>query len=208
MQKTLIVSYLPRGERSKTKQLLDTFLTETKDKTKIETLDLATNPPDMFLKENVLAYYKRDYGRQELSPEEASLLAKMDQMVEQLLKADIIVLAYPVYNFSLPAVVKAWFDAIMLKGHTWDSDANGVKGFLSGKKILIMYTSGLDYKKELGNENWDHSLTLGRIEFNFMGANDVEVVHARGMNVYPDEQKTEILDKAKSEIIQITKKWY
>ena len=40
----------------------------------------------------------------------------MDRMTEQLKSADIVAIAYPMNNFSMPAPVKAWFDSVMLKG--------------------------------------------------------------------------------------------
>ena len=50
--KTLIISYLPRGERSKTKKILDAFIEEAKHKhAKLEILDLTKDVPDFFLSE-------------------------------------------------------------------------------------------------------------------------------------------------------------
>src|SRR5665647_989272 len=102
--KTLIISYLPRGERSKTKQILDAFLENATGET--EQLDLNKDVPDLFLPENLSAYYRRNYAGEELSEIDKKHLEKMDKMTEQFLNADKIVLAYPMYNFSLPAVVK------------------------------------------------------------------------------------------------------
>ncbi len=77
--KTLVVSYLPRGERSHTKKLLDAFL-ETASGQKLEHLDLLADTPDMFLAENLGSYIKRNYLGDSLSEAENAAMAKMDRM--------------------------------------------------------------------------------------------------------------------------------
>ncbi len=104
--KTLVIKYIPRGERSNTKKILDQFKSKIRNST-IKEVDLATETPDLFLNENLMAYIQRDYLGQELLLEQKKLLSKMDIMIEQIKSADIVVLAYPMFNFSMPAVVKA-----------------------------------------------------------------------------------------------------
>src|SRR5258708_7478481 len=107
--KTLVVFYTPRYEQSNTKALLDFFIADIKAKGNEELvmLDLLKDAPDFFTAGSVAAYGKRNYGGQTLSPEEAKTMKTMDRMLEQFIEADKIVLAYPMYNFSMPALVKA-----------------------------------------------------------------------------------------------------
>ena len=63
--KTLIVSYLPRGERSHTKKLLDAFLAEV-HRQEIEHLNLLEDQPDLFDAENLHSYVMRNYMGAEL----------------------------------------------------------------------------------------------------------------------------------------------
>ncbi len=77
--KTLIVKYLPRNERSNTKKLLDAFMKQIKNSV-VEELDLSDDVPDIFLRDNLLAYINRNFLGQELSPKEKKLLFKMDRM--------------------------------------------------------------------------------------------------------------------------------
>ncbi|MDE1816860.1 MAG: NAD(P)H-dependent oxidoreductase, partial [Thaumarchaeota archaeon] len=81
MTKTLVVKYVPRGERSNTKKILTEFKSKMKNST-IEELDLAKDTPDMFLDDNLMAYIQRDYLKQSLSAEQKNLLSKMDKMTE------------------------------------------------------------------------------------------------------------------------------
>ncbi len=208
MKKTLLVSFLPREERSKTKRLLDTFKKIVEGKTEIEELDLIQNIPDMFVQGNTLAYYKKYYANEIISEEKEKLLSKMVRMTQQAKNADYIVLAYPMYNFSLPAIVKAWFDSIMLKGETWDITDTGYTGLMQGKKALILSTSGGVYNTEMKNASWNHSLPLGKQEFQFMSFDEVEAISASGMNMYGKEKIEEILQQSINDIQALVNKWY
>ena len=184
MKKTLIVSYLPRGERSHTRHLLDSFRGKIKD-SKVEELNLLEDTPDMFSTASLDAYVQRNYMGKELSPEQSKLLEKMDRMTNQLLESDVVALAFPMHNFSLPAAVKAWFDSVLLKGSTWDMDDKGYAGLLQDKKAVIIMSSGGVYEGEFAA--FDHASTLAQAEFKFMGFEDIELVHLAGTNMYPDK---------------------
>ncbi|MBU1975315.1 MAG: NAD(P)H-dependent oxidoreductase [Nanoarchaeota archaeon] len=202
--KTLIIKYLPRGERSHTKKLLDAFLEEAKGQD-IEILDIAENLPDMFNPVSLIGYLQRNYGGQKLSDAEAKSLARMDEMTAQLKLADIVVLATPMYNFSLPAAVKAWFDSVMLKGETWDMSPDGYKGLMTGKKALILMASGGVYEGDMSS--WEHAMSLAKIEFQFMGFDEVKGLTISGANM--DAKKLpEKVEKGKAEIKKIVEEWY
>ncbi len=102
--KTLLVTYLPRGEQSYTKKLVDVFLQGVKG-AGLETLDLLKCMPDVFGKESLEAYTQRNYMGQKLDALHAKAISKMDSMAAQFKTAEIVVLASPMPNFSLPGVV-------------------------------------------------------------------------------------------------------
>ena len=129
--KTLIVKYLPSGADSKTKMILDLFLSETKNQNS-EILDLLKEPAPIFDENSIQSYYKRNYGEQKLSEAEAKLLEKNDKLIAQLKSADILVMAYPMHNFGAPASVKAYLDAVIFKGQTFEMG----KKLMAGKKAL------------------------------------------------------------------------
>jgi len=112
MKKTLIVNYTPRVN-SNTKKMVDYFIESNKMKTEITFLDLTEETPDLLLKENLNLYVARNFGEAELTEEEQKVLAKNDRLMNQLLNTDFVVLATPMYNFTIPATVKAWFDAVI-----------------------------------------------------------------------------------------------
>lgn len=203
--KTLLVHYTPRNERSNTKRLVDAFRSQVKN-SEIEELNLSKNSPDFFLEDNLAAYIQRNYLGQELTPEQKKSLAKMDRMTEQLQSADVVVVAYPMYNFSMPASAKAWFDSIMLKGKTWDTKDGTYVGLMQGKKALVLVASGGFYGKE-PMTSWEHALSLGKAEFQFMGYSDVRGILAEGMSA-GDEHKTSSLEKSINQVQKIAQEWY
>ena len=202
MKKTLIVSYTPR-EGSNTKKLLDHFVSQISGKTKIEFVDLAEKAPAMLLKDEVNAYVKRNFGGQELSAHEAKILDPIDKMCQQVLDADYIVLAYPIYNFTFPGPVKCWFDAVLQSGKSFKYTERGFEGLLNGKKSLAITTSGGDYTS---NSAWDFSTPLVHGEFEFMGM-EAKVVTAGGMSM--DEARSkDSLDKAMEKLNHISNEWF
>jgi FMN-dependent NADH-azoreductase len=202
--KALIVTYCPRGERSRTKLLADHARAALKNAGVIvEDLDLARDIPDLLTPERLSVYYRRNYMGENVSAGDAQPLSRMDQMTAQLIAADIVVLAYPMYNFSQPAIVKAWMDSVMQKGKTWDFTPDGYAGKMKGKKALVLSTSGGVYEGELAA--MDHSLSLSKIAFGFMGY-DTEVVTGAGINRFPEKEQA-ILDEARGRIGRIVERF-
>ncbi len=193
--KTLIVKYVPREDRSKTKQILDAFLKNITGE--IEELDLTKDIPDLLLQDNLAAYYKRNYGGEELTEAEIKSLTKMDKMTEQFLNADKIVLAYPLYNFSLPATVKAYFDSVLQKNKTWDINSGAYVGLMTGKKALIIATAGGKYPEAT------FASALAKDLFKFVGI-EAEVIEAQGLG-YPDAEESLLAAKTKAD--EISKTW-
>jgi FMN-dependent NADH-azoreductase len=202
--KVLVIIYLPGGTISNTKKLADHAIGVLREKNvKVEQLDLTKDVPDLFSPERLAVYYERNYGGKKVSPEKTALMAKMDRMTAQLKTADVLILAYPMYNFSTPATVKAWFDSVMLKGETWDFTPTGYTGFLKDKKALVLSTSGGVYDGELSF--LEHSASLAKADLGFMGL-ETEVVVAAGMNKYPDKVP-QTISAANSRITEILHKW-
>lgn len=202
--KILTVSYLPRGERSHTRKLLEAFQSAATGATHV-TLDLLRDTPELFTSERLAAYIQRNYLGATLSPAEAARMAGMDRMAAQLVAADAVVLAFPMHNFSFPAPVKAWFDAVMLKGVTWDVTPQGYAGLLQGRKALVLMASGGVYSNAPYTA-YEHALSLAKVEFGFMGFSDVRTVTAAGVNMFPDRAAV-IVEQACDEARQVAREW-
>ncbi|MGI0006976.1 MAG: FMN-dependent NADH-azoreductase [Nitrosotalea sp.] len=203
--KTLLVKYTPREERSNSKKLLDAFKNAIKN-SEIEVLDLCIDVPDLFNVENMGAYIRRNYLKEELSNEQKKSMEKMDRMTRQVKSADIVVVSFPMHNFSMPAPVKTWFDSVMLKGQTWDAVDGKYSGLMSSKKALIIVSSGGFYTSG-PMVNWEHALSLTKTEFQFMGFSDIRGILNEGMNAGNEVQTTNI-QKSFDEVKKIATEWY
>jgi FMN-dependent NADH-azoreductase len=204
--KTLIVKYIPRNEQSNTKKLLDAFREEISI-SDVEELDLLDDVPDMLLGNNLLAYINRNFLGLELLPEEEKLLSKMDRMAAQLKSADIVVVAFPMYNFSMPAIVKAWFDSVIQKGVTFGKRNDGQMVISNaGKKALTLISSGGVYSNESFSGR-EHALSLSNLEFQYMGYSDVRGVLAEGMSMKEEVNQIN-LNKSIRQVREIAREWY
>ena len=77
---------------------MDAFIEESSN-SNVEELDLLDDVPDMLLDKNLLAYINRNFLGLKLLPNKKKLLSKKDRMTTQLKSTDIIVIAFPMYNF-------------------------------------------------------------------------------------------------------------
>lgn len=200
--KTLIVKYLPTGSNSNTKKLLDVFLEEAKNQ-EIAVVDLLKEQAPIFNEESIQAYYKRNYGGQQLDANEAKLLQKNDQLIAQLKAADIIVFAYPMHNFGIPAAVKAYLDAVIFNGETFEAG----KKLMAGKKVLTLFTSGGIYSEEIFNfdyPNWNTIALQSKAMFGFMGFDDIATIHTSLRDATTAESR---IAEVRSKIKEIIAKW-
>ena len=105
-------------------------------------------------------------------------LAGSDALVEEAQAADVWVIATPVYNFGVPASLKAWVDQIARARLTFRYTEQGPQGLLQNKKIYILVATG---GTQVGSEI-DFATPWLRFVLGFLGITDVEVIAAdRGM---------------------------
>ncbi len=76
------------------------------------------------------------------SLEQRSTLELSDQLIDELKDADVVVIAAPMYNFSIPASLKAYIDLVCRAGVTFKYTENGPVGLLEGKQAFIVAASG------------------------------------------------------------------
>jgi FMN-dependent NADH-azoreductase len=112
------------------------------------------------------------------SEEQRQTLAGSDALVAEVMDADVWVIATPIYNFGVPASLKAWIDQIARARLTFRYTEQGPKGLLSGKKVYILTATG---GTEIGSAI-DFATPWLKFVLGFLGITDVEVIAAdRGM---------------------------
>jgi FMN-dependent NADH-azoreductase len=108
---------------------------------------------------------------------QARIVAYSDSLIEEIRRADTIVLGLPMYNFSVPSTLKAYFDHIARAGVTFKFTDKGPVGLLKGKKAYVFAARGGVY---LGTTA-DTQTAYVRDFLAFLGITDVEFVYAEGL---------------------------
>ncbi|MBC3385371.1 FMN-dependent NADH-azoreductase [Pseudomonas sp. SWRI12] len=116
----------------------------------------------------------------------------------EFLAADAVVIAAPMYNFSIPTQLKAWIDRIAVAGQTFRYTEAGPEGLCGGKKLVIVSTSGGLHAGQPSGVGHEDYLKL---VFGFLGITDIEVVRAEGLS-YGDDMRTKALSEATLQIGQ------
>lgn len=208
--KTLLVEFAPRQEKSLTKSLRVYFTDLIANYTKLTEVNLCKDTPPLHTGKSIQAYYKRNYQGETLTQVEQSLLQPFDELREQLMEHDVLIISTPMYNFGMPAPVKAWIDAVMQKEHVYTTDQE--KGHipqLGHLKVIILYTSGILYDQIQENEDWNGVVAEGPKLFEYMGAQIVRVVHVQGVDMLPEKNvKFRIENVAKRKLNTLAKNWY
>ncbi len=102
-------------------------------------------------------------------------LALSDELVAELLDCDHLVIATPVYNYNVPAALKAWIDGIVRKGLTLGFDG---KGLVHGKKATVLIASGGVYTEGSPIRDRDIATQYLRLLLEVIGITDVTFVAA------------------------------
>lgn len=101
-------------------------------------------------------------------------LAQSDALVAELQAADVVVIGVPVYNFGIPASLKAWIDLVARAGLTFRYTSDGPQGLVTGKKAYLVVASG---GVAVGSEV-DFASRYLRHMLGFLGITDVEIIGA------------------------------
>lgn len=106
-------------------------------------------------------------------------LAFSDELIDEMKHADHIVLTTPMYNFSLPASLKAWIDLICRAGVTFQYTADGPVGLLKDKQVDIIITTG----GVALNSPVDFLSDYLKQVFRFIGIDKINIIAADQMSV-------------------------
>jgi FMN-dependent NADH-azoreductase len=109
------------------------------------------------------------------SPESAAAIKVSNDLVAELQSADHIIIGTPMYNFSIPAVLKAYIDHVVRVGVTVSPDNVGL---LTGKRATIILASGGDFSPGSPVEGYNQASGYLRQVLNWIGIRDVEIILA------------------------------
>ena len=187
MTKLLVVETSPRGDASVSRRMTRHFVEQWRaghPGGEVVVRDLAETELPFVTADWLQAYFTP--GPQ-LTAEMKQRLALSDELVAELLAADHLVIATPVYNYNVPAALKAWIDHIVRKGLTLGFDG---KGLVTGKKATVLLASGGVYTE--GSPIRDRDIATGylRLILNVLGIDDVTVVAGGGAKAVDLREQT------------------
>ncbi len=116
------------------------------------------------------------------SADQKATLALSDRLVDEIARADTLVIGLPIYNFSIPASFKAWIDLVARVGLTFAYTETGPRGLMEGKRAIIALASG---GTAIGSDA-DFASGYVRHVLGFIGISDVTFIAADTMATNPE----------------------
>lgn len=182
MTKILRIDASARHTDSTTRHLADRLIARLQsgtDSTDVVVRDLALSPPPLLTQDWVHANFTDETAR---NNDQHAALTASDMMIAELEAADTLIIAAPIYNFGIPAALKAWVDMIARARKTFHYTENGPVGLLTGKKAYILLASG---GTAVGSEI-DFASGYLRHILAFVGITDIQIVAADRLMVDAD----------------------
>lgn len=175
--KLLVVETSPRGDASISRQLTRRFVTNWRaahPEGEVVVRDLATSDLPYVNGVWLKAYFT---PAEHQSADMRETLGLSDALVAELLAADHLVIATPVYNYNVPAALKAWIDHIVRKGQTLGFNGEGL---VTGKKATVLIASGGVYGEGSPIRDRDIATQYLRLILSVIGITDVAFVAGGG----------------------------
>jgi len=173
----LFVTSSSRGSASYSNRVATNVLTELRSRNpgaRVTVRDLGREPLPHINDDFVTATRSATMPQ---TDEQRALLAHSEALVDELLAADVIVIAAPMINFSIPSNLKAWIDYVARAGRTFRYSEKGPEGLVTGKQVILVAARGGVYA---GNPALDFQVPYLKSVLGFLGMTDVEVLEVEG----------------------------
>ena len=188
MKNILLVLSSPRGQRSYSHQFANDIVDDLKMRhsgASVVVRDLVKDPLPHVGEAFVGALFSPP---EQHTPEQARAMARSDGLVDELLAADVVVMAVPMHNFGPPSTLKAWIDHIARAGRTFTYTEKGPQGLLKGKKAILVVSRGGVYSDGPA-KTLDFQESYLRSILGFVGITDVQAVRVEGVGMGEDAMK-------------------
>ncbi|WP_144143508.1 FMN-dependent NADH-azoreductase [Paraburkholderia sp. BCC1884] len=206
--KIMHVDASAKRERSNSRALSRFFLEQLREQhadVEIDYLDVTVDTPPHVTEAFAIATYTAAADR---TPAMKATLASSDALCARVLAADALVLAMPMYNWSMPSVFKAFIDSITRTNVTYLLNADGsIVGQLGRQKVLFITSRGADLRPGSSYEAMDALTPALKAAFGFLGANHPTFVDAQPLQFADQEARTEALARARNELSAVAVQW-
>ncbi|MEE1867248.1 FMN-dependent NADH-azoreductase [Pseudomonas auratipiscis] len=198
MSRVLVIESSARQQGSISRQLTADFVSQWQavhPADQVTLRDLAVNPVP-HLDANLLGGWMKPEDQR--NADELQALARSNELTDEVLAADVLVLAAPMYNFTIPSTLKAWLDHVLRAGVTFKYTETGPQGLLTGKKAYVLTARGGIH----AGATSDHQEPYLRQVMAFIGIHDVTFIHAEGLNLGGDFHEKG-LNQAKAQLAAV-----
>jgi len=159
--------------------------------------DVGMNPPPFITQDWIDAVFTPENKR---TLAQCDVLSISDQLIAEVSSSDIILISSPMYNYGMPAQLKAWFDQIIRINKTFDFDlARGdfpLQPLLSGKILIIITSSGeFGFEKDGIRYNMNHLVPHLRTLSKYLGVEEIYEI-ASEYQEFGDKRHMESLENA------------
>ena len=185
MKRLLHIVSCPREEESRTLQISNAFLdafTETHPDWVIDELDLSKEELPSMTEKQVSGKYvllsgKDLYGR--LKEAWVEIL----QHIDRFKSADFYLVSTPMWNFSIPYMLKHYIDLIVQPKYLFLLKNGQIEGLIKDKKMIVVTTRGGQYTGDA--QTYDFQEPYLRTIFGFIGIKNIEFIKAEPTDVSP-----------------------
>jgi FMN-dependent NADH-azoreductase len=199
--KLLHVVASPRAARSRTLTIANAFLQQLQSKhpeLQVQTRDLFAADLPPVDGQNMDSKYRLMVGRP-IDPSHADSWAHIETLIAEFLEADIYLVSAPMWNFSIPYVLKYYIDAIVQPRYLFAYNEQGVPvGLVHGKKMVCITTRGGDYSVGSPMSAYDAQESYLRQIFGFVGITDLQCINAQPMDLAPDTRAAALEDATRA----------
>jgi FMN-dependent NADH-azoreductase len=201
MKSLLVINSSGRTTRSITRHLTGRFSRAWQARHPdgiVVTRDVTATPPPFVTEAWIAAAYADP-----VPAEPPAVLAESNTFIDEIIGADLLVIGAPIYNFGIPAQLKAWVDQIVRVGRTFAIDPaspNPYRPLLQNKPVIIVTSAG-DGAMHPGGEMFhlNHLEPHLTTVLGFIGLTDIHFVRA-GYDEFQDDRAQRSLAAAEAEI--------
>ena len=141
-QSILAITASAQSENSISRQLVAELIDQLSQKDNVGAIverDLSDNDTALITAEHIGAFYT---PQEERTSDQQAVLEQSDRLVKEVLDANVLIIGTPMYNFSVPAVLKAWIDLVCRVGETFRYTENGPEGLSNIETAYIVVATG------------------------------------------------------------------
>ncbi len=201
MKTLLCLDSSPRAERSHSRQLTAYYSQAWQaahPDGKVIHRELGITPVPLVSEDWIAAAFSDPAGH---TPAQQAAIAVSNELVDELFAADELLIGAPMYNFGVPASLKAWIDQVVRVGRTFEYPS--YQGLVTGKwATVITVRGGAGYGPGEAMAHLDAEVPYLKQILGFIGITEVAVVYADN-TTGADEVRESSLAKARSEIKEL-----